>query len=63
MASDQSKITITAKTRLLKFNEGQNPETDEPAEVVEHEYTFTGEEAEQILKHTQANGGTVNAIN
>jgi len=35
MKSEQTKITVTAKSKILKFNEGQDLSEDEPFEVVE----------------------------
>ncbi len=54
------ELKITAKTRIAKFNEGQNPETDEPFEVVENERVFTGEEAKKLLETL---GGANNGSN
>ena len=48
MNSDLS-LKITTKVTLAKYNEGQNPETDEPFELIEKEIEFTGDEAKQIL--------------
>lgn len=45
-----ARVVITAKTRLLKFDEGQDPQKDEPVEVVEHTQVLEGQEAEKLLK-------------
>jgi hypothetical protein len=50
VVGDKPAISIKAKRRIEKFNEGQNPETDQPFEVIEKEEVFTGEEAEWIMK-------------
>lgn len=47
---DRPAISIKAKRRIAKFLEGQNPETDQPFEVIEKEEVYTGEEAERIMK-------------
>lgn len=44
MAEDNSKFKVTAKVRIKKFRPDQNPETDEPYEVVELEETDVTEE-------------------
>lgn len=54
------ELRVVATTRIAKFAEGQNPETDEPFETVEKEIVFTGEEARKILDSI---GGTPNGIN
>jgi len=50
VVGDKPAISIKAKRRIEKFNEGQNPETDQPFEVIEKEEVFTGEEAERIMR-------------
>lgn len=54
------ELKITAKTRIAKFNEDQNPEVDEPFEVVEQEVVLTGEEAKKLLEEL---GGANNGSN
>ena len=54
------ELKITAATRIAKFAEGQNPDTDEPFEVVEKEVVFTGEEAKKLLEEL---GGANNGSN
>ena len=50
MLDDGVRITVTAKSRIYKFHEGQNPETDKPFEVVEKVHVLEGEEAERLLR-------------
>jgi hypothetical protein len=50
MLGDGVKITVTVRNRIYKFHEGQNPETDEPFEIVEKVHALEGEEAERLLR-------------
>jgi len=59
MKSEQTKITVTAKSRILKFSEEQDPSKDEPFEVVEKTYVLEGKEAEQLLKEVGADPSEV----
>jgi len=59
MNTKDLKLQVTACCKIKKFKKGQNPETDEPYETVEHTQIFVGEEAERILKNA---GGEINAI-
>jgi len=54
------ELKITAKTRIAKFNEGQDPDKDEPFEVVEQEVVLTGDKAKQLLETL---GGANNGSN
>ena len=49
---DETKVTITARMKILKFNEGET----EPYDTVERDVVLTGEQAEALLK-----GGNTNA--
>jgi len=59
MKSEQTKITVTAKSKILKFNEEQDPSKDEPFEVIEKTYVLEGAEAEQLLKEVGADPSEV----
>lgn len=50
MAGDNPKVKLGIETRLKKYSEGKNPETDEPDEVVRHNFEVSGERAEKIIK-------------
>lgn len=54
------ELKITAKTRIAKFNEDQNPEVDEPFEVVEQEVVLTGDKAKKLMEQL---GGVENGPN
>lgn len=47
---DVSSVKIKAKRRILKYEEGADPTTDQPFEVVEKEDIFEGDQAVQVLK-------------
>lgn len=60
MSIESAKITITAKRKILKFEEGVEPVEGNEYEVVETEEILTGEQAEQYLKQM---GVKTDAIN
>lgn len=47
--SKNLEVKITANTKILKYNENQNPSVDEPFEVDEKEIVLKGDEAKQLL--------------
>lgn len=58
--SKSLEIKITANTKILKYNESQNPSIDEPFEVDEKEIVLKGDEAKQLLNVL---GGIKNGTN
>lgn len=50
MASNSLNITMTCTARLMKFDEGKNPEIDEPSEIIDQNMILRGAEAQQFLK-------------
>lgn len=58
--SKSLEIKITANTKILKYNENQNPLIDEPFEVDEKEIVLKGDEAKQLLNIL---GGMKNGAN
>ena len=60
MANESMELSVTAKVRILKYAEGTAPENADPFETIEKEITFTGKEAEQVIKEF---GGDMNVIN
>lgn len=58
--SEGLEIKITANTKILKYNENQNPLIDEPFEVDEKEIVLRGDEAKQLLNKL---GGMKNGTN
>lgn len=50
MPGDFPKVTITERRRILKYAEGDDPNTAEPFEVVEGEpITYVGDDAKRLL--------------
>lgn len=47
--ADDAKVAVTIRSRILKFNENQNPDRDEPFEIVEKTHVLEGEEAVRLL--------------
>lgn len=54
------ELKVTATTRIAKFSEGQNPDTDEPFEVIEKEIVLVGDDAKKFLEEL---GGANNGSN
>lgn len=47
---DEPKITIGVRTKLSKYSEGKDPETDEPDEVIKNVRELKGKEIAQYMK-------------
>ena len=58
--SKNLEIKITANTKILKYNENQNPLVDEPFEIDEKVIVLKGDEAKQLLNIL---GGMKNGTN
>lgn len=56
MPEDLSNITVTATTRLIKYDVGVDPATGEPFEVIENTKVYTGQEAIDILNQLNKEG-------
>ena len=53
--SDELKFIVTARTRLLKYGPGKDPERDEPDEVRDGEpITWIGPPAREIVEQLSA---------
>ncbi|MDQ7794156.1 MAG: hypothetical protein RDU89_07050 [bacterium] len=50
MQGDGMRLSVTVKTRLSKYGEGQAPDGAEPFETIEREYVLEGDEALEVLR-------------
>lgn len=60
MAGERVPLRVVLRSRVLKYEEGADPQKDMPFEIREKEHVLEGQEAEEFINRNR--GGNDNAV-